>query len=361
TGGGDVRLTPPVAYQEIAGTRRMLPAQYAISGDEYGFRVRGYDPTLPVVIDPLLQATPLGGSGDDQAIGLAIGPAGDVYVAGVTASFDFPGTGPGAQPRFGGSTDAFIARLTADLTGLEEATFLGGSGDDLAIRLAIAPTTGDVYVVGLTSSANFPGTSGGAQSALAGANLADPLDGFVARLNADLTSLEQATYLGGSGNRDTVNLIAIAPATGNVYVAGPTNSVDFPGVTGGAQSIPGGGQVDTFVARLNAGLTTLGQATLFGGTGEDRPFAMAIAPTTGDVYVTGRTSSIDLPGTNAGVQSELAGTQDGFVARLNASLTALRQATYLGGTAGDEGDALAIAPTTGEVYVAGSTSSADFP
>ena len=361
TGVGDVRLTPPVAYQEIAGTRRTLPAHYAISGDEYGFRVSGYDPTFPVVIDPLLQATPLGGSGDDQAIALAIGPAGDVYVAGSTGSFNFPGTGPGAQPRFGGSTDAFIARLTDDLQGFEEATFLGGSGDDLAIRLAIAPTTGDVYVVGLTSSTNFPGTSGGAQSTLAGANLVNPLDGFVARLSANLTSLDQATYLGGSGNRDTVNLIAIAPASGNVYVAGPTNSVDFPGVTGGAQSIPGGGLVDTFVARLNAGLTTVGQATFFGGNGEDRPFAMAIAPTTGDVYVTGRTSSSNLPGTNGGVQSELNGLQDGFVARLSASLTALTQATYLGGSGGDEGDALAIAPTTGEVYVAGSTSSEDFP
>jgi hypothetical protein len=162
TGVGDVRLTPPVAYQEVAGTRRMLPAQYAISGDEYGFRVSGYDPTFPVVIDPLLQATPLGGSGDDQAIALAIGPAGDVYVAGVTASFDFPGTGPGAQPRFGGgsggpsSGDAFVARLTDDLQGFEEATFLGGSGDDLAIRLAIAPTTGDVYVTGRTSSIDLP-------------------------------------------------------------------------------------------------------------------------------------------------------------------------------------------------------------
>src|SRR5262249_12769776 len=369
---GDVRLTTPVAYQEIAGTRRIVPAQYAISGDEYGFRVSGYDPTFPVVIDPLLQATRLGGSGDDQAITLAIGPSGDVYVAGRTLSANFPGPGTGAQPRLGGSGDiatgdAFVARLTDDLTGLEEATFLGGSGDDQAIRLAIAPTTGDVYVVGLTSSADFPGTSGGAQSALAGANLAAPLDGFVARLNANLTSLEQATYLGGSGNRDTASVLAIVPATGDVYVAGSTNSVDFPGITGGAQSIPGGGLVDAFVARLNAGLTTLEQATFFGGTDQDRPFAIAIAPTTGDVYVAGRTGSIDLPGTNGGVQTELDGgqsggsLQDAFVAHLNASLTALRQATYLGGFAADEADALAIAPTTGEVYVAGSTSSADFP
>src|SRR5262245_56012291 len=371
TGVGDVRLTPPVAYQEIAGTRRMVPAKYAISGNEYGFRVSGYDPTFPVVIDPLLQATYLGGSTFDEAIALGIGPAGDVYVAGVTDSVDFPGAG--AQPRFGGGSggqltgDVFVARLTNNLTGLQAATFLGGSGDDLAIRLAIAPTTGDVYVVGLTSSTNFPGTSGGAQSALAGANLVNPLDGFVARLDASLTSLKQATYLGGSGNRDTVNAIAIEPATGTVYVAGPTNSVDFPGVTGGAQSIPGGGLVDTFVARLNPGLTTLDQATFFGGTDADTPFAMAIAPTTGDVYVTGRTSSIDLPGTNGGAETALDGgqlngsLQDGFVARLNASLTALRQATYLGGFAADEGDALAIAPTTGEVYVAGNTSSADFP
>src|SRR5262249_32062545 len=152
TGVGDGRLTPPVAYQEIAGTRRMLSAQYALSGDEYGFRVSGYDPTLPVVIDPLLQATRLGGSGEDQAIAIAIGPAGDVYVAGDTESLNFPGTGPGAQPRFGGSLDAFVARLIPDLTGLQEATFLGGSGLDQALAVVIAPTTGEVYVAGITSS-----------------------------------------------------------------------------------------------------------------------------------------------------------------------------------------------------------------
>src|SRR5262245_47521487 len=116
SGRVDVRLTPPVAYQEIAGTRRPVPAAYVVAGDEYGFRVRGYDPTLPVVIDPLLQATPLGGSDVDDAFGLAIGPAGDVYVAGTTASFDFPGTAAGAQRRLGGGSDAYVARLIEDLT-----------------------------------------------------------------------------------------------------------------------------------------------------------------------------------------------------------------------------------------------------
>jgi len=207
--------------------------------------------------------------------------------------------------------------------------------------------------------ADRPNTSGGAQTTLGAPGA---LNGFVARLNGSLTSLEQATYLGGSGNRDAAVAIAIVPATGTVYVAGVTNSVDFPGITGGAQTIPGGGQNDTFIARLNAGLTTLGQATLLGGTGEDRTMDMRIAPTTGDVYVAGRTSSIDFPGTNGGAQSALpGGVEGGFVARLNASLTALRQATYLGGNGGNEADALAIAPATGDVYVAGNTSAADFP
>src|SRR5215510_9534 len=137
TGVGDVRLTPPVAYQEIEGTRRIVPAAYEIAGDQYGFRVRDYDPTRPVVIDTLLQATFLGGSDEDDAFALAIEPTtGDVYVAGFTASINFPGTTGGAQRLFGGVMDAFVARLNATLTSLEQATYLGGSGDDLARVLA---------------------------------------------------------------------------------------------------------------------------------------------------------------------------------------------------------------------------------
>src|SRR5262249_34877981 len=144
-----------------------VPAAYAIAGDEYGFRVRDYDPTRPVVIDPLLQATFLGGNDVEEALALAISPpTGDVYLAGLTESFHFPGTTPGAQRCFGGGADAFIAGIDATLSGFEVATFLGGSANDQAEALAIDPTTGDVYVAGVTESANFPGTSGGAQSTL---------------------------------------------------------------------------------------------------------------------------------------------------------------------------------------------------
>src|SRR5262249_42191092 len=235
--------------------------------------------------------------GEEIAFALAIGPAGDVYVAGSTASFDFPGTAAGAQRRLGGGDDAVVARPIEDLTGFPGGTVLGGRGDQIGRAPAIQPTTGDVFVAGRTASPNFPGTNGGAQSALRG-----DADAFVARLNASLTSLEQATYLGGSfvrasGSRESVTALTIAPATGDVYVTGATESTDFPGTSGGAQSASGGGILDGFVARLNAGLTTLDQATYIGGDGNnDVPLGLAIAPATGDVYVTGRTDSDDLPG-----------------------------------------------------------------
>ena len=358
TGLGAVTFTAPVAYQERDGVRRSVEVAYRLTEHEYRFSVGAYDPALPLVIDPLLQSTYLGGNGEDQATAVAIHPTtGDVYVAGSTSSTNFPGTAGGAQTQFGGgSYDAFIARFPASLTSLTQATYLGGSGQDYATKLVIHPTTGNVYVAGVTVSTDFPGTAGGAQTAFAGGIS----DAFVARLPSSLTSLTQATYLGGSGY-DPAGAIAIHPTTGDVYVAGSTSSVDFPGKTGGAQPTHGGAQ-DAFVARLTSDLTSLTQATYLGGSDAEGASALDIHPTTGDVYVAGFTSSTDFPGTAGGAQPALhAGSEDAFIARFPFSLTSLTQATYLGGSDNDDAMALAIHPTTGDVYVAGSTSSTNFP
>jgi hypothetical protein len=335
-----------------------VSAKYDVAGDEYGFRLAAYDPTRPVVIDPLLQATYLGGGNAEAAFAIEIAPTtGDVYVAGLTASVDFPGTDGGAQRVSGGQIDTFVARLNASLTELEWATYLGGSLDDEATALAIDPTTGDVYVAGFTNSTNFPGTSGGAQSARA-----PSFDAFVARLNASLTVLEQATYLGG-GRSDAATSRARAPRAGGteVYVAGTTLSADFPGTGLESAQIALLGTVNAFVARLNAGLTTLHQSTYLGGSDLDLGTAVAIAPTTGDVYVAGIATSADFPGTSGGAQDATGRCDDAFVAWLNADLTVLEQATYLGGSNDDEAFALAIAPATGDVYVTGQSLSNDFP
>jgi len=356
TGLGAVTLSAPIAYQPHAGGRRTIAVTYERRGHEYGFTVARYDRSLPLVIDPLLQATYLGGSDFDEATALAIHPTtGDLYVAGTTASTNFPGTTGGAQPAKAGSADAFVARLNRALTALAQATYLGGSGPDQATALAIHPTTGNVYVAGHTSSANFPGTTGGAQPANGGG----PDDAFVARLNSTLTTLTQASYLGGSG-LDEFPALAIHPTTGDVYVAGRTSSTNFPRTTGGAQPANAGTQ-DAFVARLNSALTTLTQATYLGGSEGDQPHALAIHPTSGDVYVAGHTTSANFPRTTGGAQPIYAGNFDAFAARLDSALTTLTQATYLGGSGFDVATALAIHPTTGDVYVAGSTGSPNFP
>jgi hypothetical protein len=362
TGLGEVLFTPPAASQERQGVRHPVLAAYELHGWKYGFRLDNYDPALPVLIDPILQATYLGGSSWDEAFALAIHPTTDeVYVAGDTNSTNFPGTGGGAQAVYGGGFfDISIARLNSSLTTLTQATYLGGSGyDGRPVALAVYPTTGDVYVAGLTNSTNFPGTGGGAQPAFGGG----AQDAFVARLDASLTALNQATYLGGI-NEELVYGVAIAIhlTSGEVYVAGDTSSTNFPGTGGGAQSTRGGFN-DAFVARLGTSLTSLNQATYMGGSFTDYASSLAIHPTSGEVYVAGRTASTNFPGTAGGAQSAIGGLADAFAARLNASLTTLNQATYLGGS-GDDGDlvvALAIHPTSGEVYVAGVTNSTNFP
>ena len=136
----------------------------------------------------------------------------------------------------------------------------------------------------------------------------------------------QATYLGGSGF-DAAFALAIHPTSGDVYVAGFTSSTNFPGTTGGAQAANGGG-LDAFIARLNSTLTTLTQATYMGGSGGDEARALAIHPTSGDVYVAGFTTSTNFPGTTGGAQAANGGGgADAFVARLTADLAAVAPPT----------------------------------
>ena len=356
TGVGEVTFTPPEAFQEIEGVQRSISVAYQLEGQEYGFRLGSYDSALPVMIDPLLQATYLGSNQDDIAQALAIHPiTADVYVAGYTLSTAFPGTSGGAQAAPGGGSDAFVARLNAALTTLHGATYLGGGGSDAANALAIHPMTGEVYAAGYTVSSDFPQTGGGAQAVAGGS-----VDAFVTRLNGALTTLGQTTYLGGSGY-DASWALAVHPTTGDVYAAGNTQSADFPERAGGAQPAYGGGSFDGYCARFNAALTTLDQATYVGGSSEEYALALSIHPTMGDVYVAGFTVSPNFPGTATGAQATFGGYQDGFVGRLNPALTSLYGSTYLGGGDLEVARALAIHPLTGDVYAAGVTLSTNFP
>jgi len=361
TGLGDLKLSKPIAWQEKDGKKLPVEVSYKLIGkNRYSFEVAKADPSLPIVIDPILQSTYLGGDTLDSANAIAIHPrTGDVYVAGWTLSTDFPKTTGGAQASCSScgsyGIDAFVARLNSSLTQILQSTYLGGNGADEAKALAIHPTTGEVYVAGDTFSTNFPGTTGGAQASYGGG--LD--DAFVARLNKELTQILQSTYLGGSDS-DSASALVIHPTTGEVYVAGDTYSTDFPRTTGGAQASHRGGYTDAFVARLSADLTQILKSTYLGGSGGDIANALAIS-STGEVYVAGETLSTDFPKTSGGAQTSYRGGHDAFVAKLNSNLTSILQSTYVGGSGVEWVRAFAIHPTTGDVYVAGTTTSTDLP
>ena len=142
TGLGEVTFTAPMAYQEADGLRRAVPVAYRLKGREYGFALAAYDSTRPLVIDPLLQSTFLGGSDTEYANALAIHPTtGNVYVAGGTGSINFPGTTGGAQASYGGGIDDFVARFNSTLTTLLQSTSErhGRQPDGTRVPDALAP------------------------------------------------------------------------------------------------------------------------------------------------------------------------------------------------------------------------------
>ncbi|MGH8161138.1 MAG: SBBP repeat-containing protein, partial [Gammaproteobacteria bacterium] len=385
TGNGPVTFSRPAAYQLVDGSREAVSVAYVLHGNGYGFRLGTHDPSRPLVVDPLIQATYLGGTGFDSAAGAVVAPdSGNVYVAGQTQSSNFPGTTGGAQPQNAGMTDAFVAEFNPGLTTLLQATYLGGSNTDFATAIALGPPgtphAGDVYIIGDTQSTDFPGTTGGAQPNCAGSaeDCANNGDAFIALLDPTLGTLEQATYLGGT-DIDDARALALTPEgsadPGTLYVGGRTLSGDFPGTAGGAQPVGHAGSYDAFVAVLTPDLTGLTQTTYLGGSDVDEGFALGFDPATNEVYVAGDTSSADFPCTmaggpppaggnacgaaTAGAQESYAGGFDAFVAVLNSSLTSLIQSTYLGGSALDEAQGLSV--DSDGIYIAGKTFSPDLP
>jgi hypothetical protein len=179
----------------------------------------------------------------------------------------------------------------------------------------------------------------------------------VAKLNAELSTILAATFLGGSSFEGVFAALAL-DGTGNVYVAGDTESPDFPGIEPGAADSTFEG-AEAFVAKLNAELSTILTATFLGGSSFESVFALALDGI-GNVYVAGNTNSPDFPGIGPGAADTTVENGDAFVAKLDAQLSAILAATFLGGSSFEQALALAL-DGTGNVYVAGLTGSTDFP
>ncbi|MCF6153933.1 MAG: hypothetical protein E3K36_01510 [Candidatus Brocadia sp.] len=233
-------------------------------------------------------------------------------------------------------------------------TYLGGSSSELGYSIATDPV-GNVYVAGQTLSTDFPTTTGAYDASYNGGNG----DAFVSRLNGDLTSLLSSTYLGGSGT-DFSYAIAIAiDSDGNVYLSGTTDSSEFPITTGAYDVSYNGGDGDAFVSKLNGDLTSLLSSTYLGGDQDDNGESMVI-DSSENIFVVGRTFSVNFPTTSGAYDVSYNGGREVFVSKFNGDLTSLLASTYLGGDQDDLGGRIAI-KTDGNLYVTGATSSVDFP
>ncbi len=313
-GAGDVFLTGSTTSKDFPTVN---PLQLGNDGASDVF-VAEVNPTGSA----LLYSTYLGGSNADYGTAIALDGSGDVYVSGYTYSTDFP-TQNAYQSTLAGGSDAFITELKPGNAALVFSTFLGGSSVDRVFAMAL-DASGNIYLTGDTQSSNFPVTASAFQST----NHGGPGDAFVTKLAPGAAALVYSTLLGGSGT-DQASALAL-DASGDVYVAGFTQSSDFPlldplqkilGISGaGTCGTPSATVLcaDTFVAKLGPSGSPI-YSTLLGGSGIDSGQAIVV-DSSGAAYVAGSTASPNFPATPGAFQWAYAGvspSSNAFVAKIN--------------------------------------------
>ena len=346
--GRTIRYVRPRVYQSGAE----ITGQYKIFGEnEVRLHLGKFDSRRTLVIDPILNfSTYLGGRSSDFINGIAVDSSSNVVVVGSTGSTDFPTT-PGAyNTTLKGGADVFVSKLNSTGTALLFSTIIGGSRDESGTSIAFDGNE-NVYITGWTTSTDFP-TTPGAYKTTAYPGLLE--DVFIVKLNATGSSLLYGTYLGGS-DRDFGNSIAL-DASGNIFIAGDTQSSDFPTVNG----LSGSGQA--FAAKLNpslSGSAALLYSTLLVGAS----FPRLTASPNGMVYLTG-SAGLNFVVTPNAFQRALQGYNgDAFVIQLDPTrigAASLLYSTYLGGTGTDFGMSIALDPS-GFVYVGGNSDNSSFP
>lgn len=413
----------PSIFQELNGERKSVSGRFIKKGKrEIGFSIGRYDKGQTLIIDPTVRFSSfLGGSGDDQFWGIAAGRSGsryltgyssslnwptlnpvqgsragmedavvvklspnnqlvwstyfggsrgdfgtgialtdneDVYITGITASLNFPLVSATQSGFAGGGFDSFVFGLSNDGQQIRSSTYLGGNGLEFVPKIGI-DLGRNVYVVGQTSSTNFPVTSSAFQSTNAGQE-----DGFLTAFKLDPWALRYSTYFGGSAN-DYLAGIAVDPdRTGVVYTVGASNSSNIPTTANAIQPQNAGGfdaMVQLWRIDLDFSSAFLDYCSYLGGSQDDFGAAIAIDGT-GRFYFGGTTSSPNFPTLNP-IQG-YGGAVDGFVAQINPAMSgqqSLTASSFLGGNGDDTINSIAVSPSDQSVYLAGSTQSNNIP
>ena len=351
---GQARHQKPVVYQTLAdGRRRLVEASYAVSGRQARFALGDYDRSRELVIDPvLIFSTFFGGVLGDYAEAIAQASDGGFLVAGGTVT---PNLGDLVPPSVRGSV--FVTKFSS--TGIHLfTTVLGGSVQDRVAGIAL-DSANNIYLAGETNSPDFPVVNA-AQATKSGGR-----DAFLVKLNPLATAIAFSTFLGGSAD-DFGSAIAVNSV--GIYLAGDTLSPLLPGTPGTLSPTR-----DSFLVKYNS-IGQRGLVRRFGGVGREYLSGLAIRTLTDAVtgitathlYTSGSTNSANMPNP----RNVFAGVFDGFVGKLTFTTSNNRRVPetltfdftrYLGGLQDDGAAAVAIQPSTGEVFVAGMTSGAGFP
>ncbi|MFB3776442.1 MAG: SBBP repeat-containing protein [Bryobacteraceae bacterium] len=362
---GDLRIdTPfgilwqkkPLIYQESGGVRRKVTGGYVIDGSRVRFAVEDYDRDERLVIDPtIIYATYFGGSGNDSPAGLGADAVGNVYFAGNTASADYPADPRGPTNAPHGGADTFVTKMDPTGKTILYSVILGGDKDDKARAISVDPS-GNAYITGYTHSVDYP-----VKNAYQASYNGDDDTVFVTKLDP-AGSIVYSTFFGGSSWEygDAI----VADVKGNAYVAGHTWwSKDFPITVGDLTSSHGWGEA--FVAGFDPTGNLLFSA-LIGGNDADDPAAITM-DSSGMLYVAGETYSTNLSTTPGAIQSSCnrcrSPSGDAWIAKINPLASRadfILALTYLGGSGYDFATAIQ-ADSSGNVYVAGTTHSTDFP
>jgi hypothetical protein len=368
TSSGNLHFQSPAVYQESNGQRLTVYGSYILKDPTHvAFRLAQYDPSKPLVIDPVLvYGTYLGGSGADQASGIAVDGTGSVYIAGYTDSADFLLTTFGAP-----STNAnhvFVAKFDSTGSNLVYADYIGGNGQDYGIGLAL-DSANNVYVTGSTTSSNFP-TAKPYQAVEPGS-----YSGFLSKISADGSSLSYSTYLGGNGVDQPASITV--DTLDEAYIAGTTTSQNFP-VVNAYQTAALANQDGLFgnygfVTKFTADGSSLIYSTYLAGNSNvvqncgtpcwPTPYTAVSAvalDANGSAYVTGTTNTYNFPVTSGAYLTSNSTQQDattGFVSKF-ASSGSLDYSTYFYGSSGNPiGIGAITVDGSGSAYIAGTVAS----
>ncbi len=347
---GTITESKPLAWNIKNGKKTPVDIRYQLNGSICSFKLGNYTSSDTLIIDPSLTfSTYTGSTSDNWGMTATPGPNGEMFAGGITFGTGYPiSTGAFDASYNGGTTnnniagfDVTISKFSANGAQLLYSTYLGGSANELPQSM-IVNEYGELFVLGITASTNFPMSGTPFQSVFAGGPTATHnalkfvgSDLFLARFNAQGTQLVASTYIGGS-NLDGLNTSNLSYNYGDQYrgeivlygndviIASHSRSVNFPVTNGSSLN----GEQDMIALRITGNFSTLVWSGYHGGSNSETGNSLAIG-TTGEVFITGGSSSANFVLTN-GNTAAFSGDRDGYILKLNAATGATIAGTYLG-------------------------------